>query len=218
MKQLGVLVTGFMLATCIPVLAQHGDDHGNARQGSAQHTAAPQRGNAQPGASQHGPAQRGTAPHGTAQRGGIGQGYIPQHGPDHGHAVVRQPEPHGNAPRRDFRDQAGHPNAPHVHPDSKWVGHDVERGHYHLDHPWAHGHFPGAYGPSRVYRLGGGGPSRFFLDGFYFSIAPPDMGYINGWLWTSDDLILYDDPDDPGYYLAYNPRTGTYVHVLYMGS
>jgi hypothetical protein len=197
MKQFGVLLAGFLVATCIPALAQNRDDHGDARQGGAQ----------------HGAPQRGGGPH-----SGIGGGYIPQHGPDRGHAAARQPEPHANAPRRDFRDQAGHPNAPHVHPDGKWVGHDVERGHYHLDHPWAHGHFPGAYGPSHVYRLGGGGPSRFFFSGFYFSVAPEDMAFVNGWLWTSDDLILYDDPDDPGYYLACNPRTGTYVHLLYMGS
>jgi hypothetical protein len=41
---------------------------------------------------------------------------------------------------------------------------------------------------------------------------------VNGWLWNADDLILYDDPDDPGYYLAYDPRTGVYVHVTYLGS
>jgi hypothetical protein len=212
MKQLGLVLAGCLLATCIPALAQHGDEHGNGRQGGAQH-----------GAPQHGDVQRGGAQH-----GGIGGGYIPQHGPDRGHAegpqsmarqpAARQPESHANAPHRDFRDGPGHPNAPHVHPDDRWVGHDVERGHYHVDHPWEHGHFPGAYGPSHVYRLRGGGPSRFFFNGFYFGIAPEDIGYANDWLWNSDDIMLYDDPDDPGYYLAYNPRTGTYVHVIYMGS
>jgi hypothetical protein len=44
----------------------------------------------------------------------------------------------------------GHPTAPHVHPDGdRWIGHATGRNdpHYHLDHPWVHGHFPGVIGP-----------------------------------------------------------------------
>lgn len=137
----------------------------------------------------------------------VGGGFIPQHGPSAGQS----------APRGGFSDQPGHPDAPHVHDNGRWIGHAGGDAHYHLDHPWANGRFTGHFGPSYVYRLGGGGPNRFFFNGFYFGVAPYDLAYCDGWLWDSDDIVLYDDPDDPGWYLAYNPRLGTYVHVQYYG-
>ena len=126
-----------------------------------------------------------------------------------------------NSQPRNFAEQTGHPNAPHVDARTdRWVGHDTGRNdaNYHLDRPWEHGHFPGAFGPTHVYRLRGGSRERFGFDGYFFSIAPADYAYCNDWLWDSDDIVVYADPDHVGWYLAYNVRLGTYVHVEFLGS
>jgi hypothetical protein len=140
---------------------------------------------------------------------------IPAHGPGEFHGTPRAPEDH-----HDYRDQPGHPNAPHVDDGKRWVGHDTGRDdpHYHLDHPWEHGRWHGGFGPHHVWHLRGGGPSRFWFNNWYWSVAPYDLGFCDGWLWDSDDIILYDDPDHPGWYLAYNVRLGVYVHVMYLGA
>jgi len=95
----------------------------------------------------------------------------PQRGaPEHG------AHPEHAEQNRSFRDAPGHPEAPHVHDDGRWVGHDMGRDdpHYHLDRPYEHGRFTVEFGPSHVWRLGGGGPNRFFFNGFYCGVTPDD--------------------------------------------
>ncbi len=153
----------------------------------------------------------------------VGNGHIPAQGPKATPAQAHPAAPARGAVqpgRTNHVDQAGHPNAPHVHAENdQWVGHDTGRAdvNYHLDHPWEHGHFSGEIGAHHVYRLSGGTRERFGFGGFFFSVAAYDYEDTNDWLWNSDDITVYADPDHDGWYLAYNVRLGTYAHVMYLG-
>src|SRR5215469_7165289 len=174
---------------------------------------------------------------GEAKRGGQGNQaggqHFPQHGPPHGTAQTR-PESHGGAPQggapeaHGGQPQGGRPEAhgevpnrgpvsgarPHVEGE-QWVQHEHVP---HIDHPFPHGQFRLGFGAGHVFHIEGGNRERFWFNGNYFQVAPVDWPYVADWDWVGDPIAIYEDPDDPGYYLAYNGRLGAYVHVIYLGA
>jgi len=191
-KYFGLLV--LVLVCSGPLLAQRGGGHGG---GGGGHIGG------------------GGGGHVGGVGGGFGGGHIPSRGPGawHGRAEPRGDHPH-------YRDGDGHPDSPHVHHNGQWIGHHTggHDGNYYLDHPYANGHFHGGFGRNHVFHLGGGGPGRFWFGGYFFSVAPSDFVFCEDWLWDSDPVVIYENPDHDGWYLAYNARLGTYVHAQYLGT
>jgi hypothetical protein len=167
---------------------------------------------------QRGDTKRG-GEHG-AQGNQAGGQHFPQRGPGRGTAQPR-PETRGATPQPARPEERGAaPNRgaaaarPHVEGE-QWVQHEQVP---HIDHPFPHGQFRLGFGAGHVFHIEGGNRERFWFNGNYFEVAPADWPYVVDWDWVGDPIAIYQDPDDPGYYLAYNGRLGTYVHVIYLGT
>ncbi len=141
--------------------------------------------------------------------------------PRPGGVVVPPPPPQQPGRRVPPPPPIPHEQRPHVDKDAHWVGHEGGRNdeRYRVGRPWPHGHFNGPIGRGHAYRLRGWDAPRrrFWFGNAYFLVAPDDLGYVDDWSWDNDEIVLYEDPDHPGWYLAYNTRLGTYIHVEYDG-
>jgi hypothetical protein len=172
---------------------------------------------------------RGGEPRGGGRPAAVGGGHVPARGPAPAPASrpardstpARGQQPNAAAGNRIAVDQRGHPEFPHVHASNdQWVGHNsgANDRNFRLDQPWAHGRFTGGFGPQHVFVMAGGNRERFWFGNYYWDIAPYDYAIVEGWNWGGDQIVIYEDPDHPGWYLAYNPRLGTYAHVEYLGN
>jgi hypothetical protein len=128
--------------------------------------------------------------------------------------------PQGGAPEHHTYQNGRVDQRPHVD-NNHWYGHDDRNdARFHIDHPYEHGRFTN-FGPDHHFRFArvDRDHHRFWFNGgFGFEIFPDDWEFAAGWCWTCpDDIIVYDDPDHPGWYLIYNTETGVYVHAQYIG-
>jgi hypothetical protein len=148
-------------------------------------------------------------------------------GPPHGPPATprgpatQAPHPHAQPARAPAPPPRGPAFRPHVDARANWVGHEPgpRNQRYFVRHPWPHGHFAGPIGAGHVYRVSGfyAPRHRFWFGRSAFVVAEPDWQYVDDWDWNADQIVLYDDPDDDGWYLAYNTRLGAYVHVTFDG-
>ena len=101
----------------------------------------------------------------------VGGGHVPAHGPRPAPRTEQRSAP----ANRGYNDRPGHPEAPHVHTNDQWIGHESGRDdvRYHQDRAWEHGRFTGGIGRGHTFRLEGGGRDRFWFGGFYFGVARP---------------------------------------------
>jgi len=109
---------------------------------------------------------------------------------------------------------------PHVS-NNHFYGHEAPNDpRFHLDHPWAHGHFA-HFGPSYRYKVVRFdlGLHRFWFAGGGFEIAAWDWAQCADWNWAggADDFVVYEDNDHVGWYMIYNIHTGVYVHAQFIG-
>jgi hypothetical protein len=84
--------------------------------------------------------------------------------------------------------------------------------------PFPHGRFQGV-GRSFALRAFDFHFRRAILaDRSAWMVAPYDLERCRDWRWDRDRVVVYDDDLHPGWYVLFNTRLGSHVHVEYFGA
>jgi len=132
--------------------------------------------------------------------------------------IPREPESRAAHAPPTFEPGRPRGRVPYVR-DGHWYGHAApDDARFRLARPFEFGRFR-LVGPSHVFTVTRVdlGARRIWLPGGGFEIAAWDWGLTAPWCWTCDDVVVYLDPDHPGWYLVYNVRMGEYVHAIFVG-
>jgi hypothetical protein len=100
-----------------------------------------------------------------------------------------------------------------------WLGREHPRNdvRFRLAHPWEFGRFRGRLGVEHAWLLRGGTRARFSVGAGYFRVAAWEYPLVEDWWWDRDEIMIFEDPDAEGWYVAFNTRLGTSVHVMVVG-
>jgi hypothetical protein len=94
---------------------------------------------------------------------------------------------------------------------------DFERERWVAGRPFPHGRFRGV-GGTFVFRTVDFPARRVILaDRSAWIVAPYDIDRCRDWRWDRDRVVVYDDDVHPGWYVLFNTRLGSHVHVEYFG-
>jgi len=116
-----------------------------------------------------------------------------------------------------YRHDNGKHKGWYKHRDRDYDQWDYDGGRIRPGHYYPHGRYP--YVRHVIVVRGFDPRTRHIIlyDQSNWVVAPYDVPRCHDWEWDRDRVYVYDDYDHPGWYVLFNSRLGSSVHVEFFG-